>query len=525
MNYLEVLMKRHKKVLYLVLALALIAGGCSRKEAPAKKILTIASQDPEVALDMQTNTYSLISRITDSTTETLLKGTASGGLEPVLVTKMPEQSADGLTFSFELKPNVKFHNGAILKSSDVKYSYERLIKKQRMASLLEKVAGYDDFASGKASGLAGFNIADDRHFSITLSEIYTPFISVLSTAYTAIYPAEACEQAGDEWGFGVLYGTGPFKLVKYSRGEGAEIEKYPDYHGALAKIDGIVYRFIPQANTQVMEYQAGTVDIVYLDQTLYPTYANGPLKNEMYDFPRVGGWFMTYNTKKIPDKRIRQAISLSIDREAICKSIMYGTAKPARGLIPEGLSGYNPNLPILEYNPQKAKQLLAEAGYPNGYDLELAINTRYTAGNALALAFQAQAEPSGIKVTITPMDSAAWTQMRASGSMVTGFGNWYVDYNDTDSMLYPVSDSRTDLSSSFWHNAEFKQAMADAVKTTDAALRQKLYERADAILCREDFGAAPVYNELNFYLMKPFVTGYSMGVDGRFDFSQVVISK
>ncbi|WP_169313428.1 ABC transporter substrate-binding protein [Treponema primitia] len=525
-------MKQTKKIVALIMGLtlftgSLFAGGSQQNsgQSSGKKVLTIASQDPQVPLDMQLNTYSLISRITDSTSETLLYGTADGGIKPLLLTGMPTASADGLTFSFELKKGVTFHNGAPLTSKDVKYSYERLIKKIKMASLLEQVAGYQAFADGKAADLSGFKIIDDLHFSITLSETYTPFVSVLSTAYCAIYPAEACEAAGDEWGLSVLYGTGPFKFVRYVMGEEAVIEKYPAYHGSPAKIDEIVYKFIPSANTQVLEYEKGNVDIVYLDTTLYPTYANGPLKGEIQDYPRVGGWFMSMNVKKIADVRIRQAISLSIDREAICKGIMYGTAKPATGFIPAGLIGYNDKLPVLEYNPTKAKQLLADAGYPNGYDLTVAINTRYTAGVALATAFQAQAKASGINVTINSMDSAGWTDMRSSGALVTGFGNWYVDYNDPDSMLYPVKDSRTDLSSTFWHNAEFKSLMEQGVKTSDTAARQKIYERANEILSREEYPVAMVYNEMSFYLQKPYVSGYSMGADGRFSFADTVINK
>jgi peptide/nickel transport system substrate-binding protein len=279
------------------------------------------------------------------------------------------------------------------------------------------------------------------------------------------------------------------------------------------------------ANTQVMEYEKGTVDVVYLDSSLYPTYANGPLKNEIFQFQPVGGWFMSFNTKMIPDVRIRQAISLSIDRESICKSIMYGTAKPATGFLPSGIVGYNPNSPVLEYNPAKAKQLLAEAGYPNGYDLTVTVNTRYTVGISLATAFQAQARESGINVTLNQVDSAAWTDMRANGSVMSSFGNWYVDYNDPDSMLYPFLDSRTDLGSSFWHNAEYKSLMERGVQISDPAERQKIYERADEILTREDYGSAPVYNEIMFYLTKPYVSGYNMGADYRFFFKNVDVNK
>ncbi len=153
-------------------------------------------------------------KITDNITESLLL-TTEEGLEPVLLTGMPEISEDQLVYSFELLPDVKFHNGEILKSSDVKYSYERLIKLDRMASLLANVVGYDEMIAGTADELSGFIIIDDTHFTITLKMPYAPFLSVLSTSYCAIYPEAACEAAGDDWGFTVLYGTGPFKMDTY----------------------------------------------------------------------------------------------------------------------------------------------------------------------------------------------------------------------------------------------------------------------------------------------------------------------
>ena len=140
-------------------------------------------------------------------------------------------SEDQLTYSFELLPDVKFHNGETLKASDVKYSYERLIKMAKMATLLENVAGYDELSAGTADELSGFQIQDDTHFTITLKKPYAPFLSVLSTAYTAIYPEAACEEAGDTWGMQVLYGTGPFKLDSYQTSVGAVLSRFDDYHG------------------------------------------------------------------------------------------------------------------------------------------------------------------------------------------------------------------------------------------------------------------------------------------------------
>lgn len=489
------------------------------------KILHVASEDPQVPLDMQLNTYSIIMKITDNTTESLLLTNPEGELEPVLLEEMPTLSDDMLTYSFTLKEGVTFHNGEPLTSNDVKYSLERLVKKLKMASLLEKVEGYQALFDGEADELSGIEVVDDTHFNIHMTEVYTPFLAVLSTPYCAIYPAEACEAAGDNWGVTELYGTGPFMLENYTMGAGATLVKNPDWHGGEVKLDGIEYTFIDEPNTGILEYQKGNVDVVYMDSALYPTYANGELKDELYSFNPFGGYYLNFNVKDIPEKEVREAINYAVDREALCESVLFGTASPASNFIQEGLIGYNPDAEQYTYDPEKAKELLAEAGYADGYDLRITVNTQYSTSVTIATALQAQMKEAGINVEVEQVDNAAWTDMKANGGVMCGVGNWYVDYNDPDSMLYPMSDSRTDLTSSFWHNDEFKQLMIDGVHTDDEAERQAIYERADEILCHEDCAVAFLYNETLYYLKKPYVTGFEVSSTYRTMFAETDIEQ
>lgn len=366
-------------------------------------------------------------------------------------------------------------------------------------------------ADGSADELSGIQVVDDMHFTITLGEVYTPFVSVLSTPYCAIYPEAACEAAGDDWGKKELIGTGPFTFDSYTPGVGVEISRFDDYHGNIAKLDGVSYKFIEDSNTQVLEYQKGNIDYVDVETNMYPVYQADPnLKDQMHMFQPIGGYYMTFNVKTISDPNIRQAISMTIDRQAICESIFHGTAKAASSFIPAGIIGHDDSLEEFAYDPERAKVLLAEAGYPGGYDLRVTVNTKYATSIPIVTAFQEQAKAAGINVTIEQVDSAAWTDMKKSGGVDAGVGNWYVDYNDPDSMLYPVSDSRTDRSSSFWHNDEFKKLMEEGVKTADEAERQEIYVKAEHILTREDYAIAPIYNESKCYLLNPKVTGLVM---------------
>ena len=493
--------------------------------ATGDKILRVASEDPQVPLDMQLNTYSIIMKVTDNVTESLLTTNAEGKLEPTLLAEMPTLSEDKLTYSFTLKDGVKFHNDAPLTSADVKYSLERMVKKLKMSSLLEKVEGYEAFFNGEAEELTGIVVVDDTHFEIHMSEVYTPFLSALSTPYCAIYPAEACEAAGDNWGMTELYGTGPFKLVSYKTGVGVELAKNENYHGGDVKLDGIKYTFIDDPNTGVLEYQKGNIDVVYMDSALYPTYANGELKDELYSFNPYGGYYLSFNVKDIPEAKVREALTYAVDRKALCDSVLFGTASPASSFLQKGLLGAVDDAEQFDYNPEKAKELLAEAGYPDGYDLRITVNTKYPTSVTIGTAVQAQMKEAGINVEVEQVDSAAWTDMKKSGGVTCGIGNWYVDYNDPDSMLYPVSDGRTDLNSMFWHNDEFKQLMIDGVQTDDEDQRQEIYAKADDILTHKEFAVAMLYNETLFYLKKPYVTGFEVTSTYRTMFNNTDIEK
>ena len=406
------------------------AAGAAQQTPAGSKIVRVAAVDPQVALDPQQYTYSIVMKITDNVSEALLKTTKDGSLEPVLLAKMPEISEDQLTYSFELLPDVKFHNGETLKASDVKYSYERLIKLAKMATLLENVEGYDALSNGEAEELSGVEVQDDTHFTIKLVKPYAPFLSVLSTAYTAIYPEAACEEAGDTWGMQVLYGTGPFKLDSYQTGVGATLSRFDDYHGDVAKLDGVDYKFIEDVNTQVLEFQKGNVDYVDVDPSIYPVYSSNPdMKDKMHGFQPTGNYSLSLNVKTFPDAKVREAIALSIDRKSICESILHGTATVPTSYIPAGIIGHDDTLPEFEYNPEKAKELLAEAGFADGLDVRVTVNTKYQGNVAIATAFQQQAKAAGINVEVEQVDSAAWSDMKKSGGVDCGIANWYVDYS------------------------------------------------------------------------------------------------
>lgn len=316
-----------------------------------------------------------------------------------------------------------------------------------------------------------------------------------------------------------LVGTGPFKLDSYTTGVGAEMSKFADYHQGAAKIDKLVYKFISDVNTQVLEYQKGNVDFVDLNNSLYPVYSeNATLKDQIHSFQQNGGYYFNFNVKAIKDPKVREAISLAVDRASICESVLHGTASVPSSFIPSSLIGFDASAQPYEYNVEKAKSLLAEAGYANGYNLRVTVSNTSILGKSIATAFQEQAKEAGITVTVETVDTAAWSDMKKNGGLDCSISNWYVDYDDPDSMLYPVSDSRTDFTSSFWHNEAFTKLMDDGVKTDDTAARQKMYAEAENILTRQEYAVSPLVNETKYYLLNPKISGFEIGAANRMNF-------
>ncbi|MEG0310238.1 MAG: ABC transporter substrate-binding protein, partial [Eubacterium sp.] len=520
-------MKSIKKVVALLLVSALVIGvtGCgtggSSSTASSDNKVRVAMQDPNVPIDPQKQTNSYLMMVADQVVEPLINLDNDGNLSPLLIKEMPKVSADGLTYSFELK-DAKFHNGEMVKSSDVKYSFERLLTKGVMGAMVDQIQGAQGLVDKTATSLEGFKIIDDKKFDLVLEQPYSPFTSALATTYVCVYPEKACEEAGADWGRTVLYGTGPYKMDKFTAGQGIEVSKFDDYHGEKAKNNGVSFKFIEDMNTQVMEYQKGNVDVLQLDATLYPNYKDtAEIKDDIHSFNPIGLVYLAPNMELTADPKVREALTYAIDRKTICEDLLHGTATPAKTFIPKGLVGYDDSVPDFEYNPAKAKQILTDAGYADGVTIEMPVSTKYSFLVKVATAIQDQAKAAGININITQVDGAAYSDMAKGGTVPLAISNWYVDYIDPDGMIYQRMSSTTTMhnSSSKYNNPEFNALIDEARTITDEAKRQELYSKADKILTRQDYGAVPILNETKFYLSKPYVKNFKVTDMFRFHFN------
>lgn len=521
-------MKKIKQLIGIILSVSLAIGvvGCGQTSEKgdsadgdiSKKVLRFAETNPKNSLDMQTNTSSKVAVISDHVTESLLRYDEELNLVPILIKDMPTVSEDGLVYSFELKDGIKFHNGETLKSSDVKFTFERMFTPATGALSTynyDMIKGAKEMLAGSATTLEGFKIIDDTKFEITLVQPYAPFISNLAISYAEIFPEAATKEAGENWGITTLIGTGPYKLKENNQDTGVTLVKNEEYHGGVPNLDEIQVKYIDDVNTQLLEYEKGNIDVVGLDATLYKNYSeNEEFKDELNEYHSLSTTFLNTNNadEMLGNQKVREALSYAVNRDEIANYLLNGTVTPAKAFLNSAIPGFNEDAKDYEYNVEKAKALLAEAGYSNGVQLTATVSSADGKASQLFTAIQAQAKEAGFDIKIESMDAASFNQKKKDGELQLYLSSWSGLYPDGDHYMYAyLFSENTKTKSLNYSNPKFDELMTKARVSTDETERAKLYKQADEIATREDFAVIPLYNQSSYFLAKPYVENMKVG--------------
>ena len=284
-----------------------------------------------------------------------------------------ETGADSLTWTFKLRPGVKFHDGTAFDADAYMFNVKRVTEKD--FPLYQPLG-----AAGKASHYALIDKVekvDDLTIKYTLKQPYARFLNDLTAQQIA--SPDALKKWGNDEFANHAAATGPFKFIKNESGVQFVMQRNEDYWGKKPYLDGIIIRPIPEAVTRVAALQAREVDFInvihpdYLDQLK----ANPQLAISMIPVPNV--WGFQFNSAKPPfnDVRVRRAMNLAVDREAMSRDLLKGVGIPASVYAPEGNDVYDPAVksPWYKYDPAQAKALLTEAGYPNGFKVKFPMPT------------------------------------------------------------------------------------------------------------------------------------------------------
>lgn len=480
--------------------------------APVDNVVRMGRDMASVGnLNSLLTTYNSIFEVSDCVFDQLIrKNPYTLELEPNLIVDFPEISNDGTLFTFELKQGVKFHDGAELTAKDVQYTFSRFFDPDSgnlngwMANMIKGSQDMmDSGTNGQIDTLESVVVIDDYHFSIELEYGYTAFLAVLAVAPLNIVPMDACEAAGDRWGIDTLIGTGPFKLESFNPNNEIVLVRNDDYHGEVVQLDGVEILNM-DANTALIEWEAGTIDVCSVSTSLVDGYLDNPDYADNVQFTEyIGIHCLNFNQDLEPfdDQRVRLAVGLATDIQSLCDGYFQGHIKPAKSLIPKGVLGYDDSLPELEYDPERAKELLADAGYPDGITIT-ATMTEGSDWDKIYQVLQEQYKLANITLEIEKVDSAGWLDKRSTGNVQFYMMNWYADFVDPDNFLYSLYHSSVATFFSSGMNDPEWDAKLDAGRLiTDLDEKQEYYADLEYWLSREHVAEWPLYAPAGYTLV------------------------
>lgn len=423
-------------------------------------------------------------------------------------------SRDGLVWTFTLRRGVKFHHGREVTAEDVVYSLTRLASpkiRSAAADLFLNVKGAPEFRAGQAASIAGLSAVDRYTVQVSLSEALVPFVSVLAVGHAKIVPREIVETMGDE-AFGTApVGTGPFKFVAWDRGRRIVLAGNPDYFDGAPKLSRLVYRVFPGAPLDAVyeEFRRGSLEDapppIQNYRAAIASAGEGYVKR-----PLLSVRFYGFNTRVKPfsDRLVRQALSHAVDREAIVEGPFLGRHIVARGILPPGTQGYNPKLASRAYDPERARELLAQAGYPGGRGLgSIAIWAGARHGGILREheLIRDNLRAIGVEADFHyQTDWPSFSRLLNERRMPMFMYAWYADVPDPDNFLFKLFHSRSSRNFTGYASPRVDALLVRARNERDVPRRVELYRRVEQAVL-EDAPILPIWHYSYERIFQPYV--------------------
>ena len=448
----------------------------------AKQDLVIATGTDAVTLDVQAVTDTPTFNITGHIFERLFKLTPEGDIAPHLAASY-DINDDGTVVTLALREGVSFHDGTPFNAEAVKLNIERMQNPElahAFATLVSKIVEV------RASG--------EFTVELVLNEPFAPLLPHLTHSSMGMM---APSSFADEAVYERPVGTGPFKLGSWVRGQELVVLRNDNYWGEKPALDSITFRPIPEGTTRLSLVETGEAHVAthVPPQHVERIDALPGVSVVKADSMRTIYIFFNHASEPFTDVRLRQAINYAIDKEAIVDFVLGGAGRISDTALAPGVFGYTP-VGVYEYNPERAKELLAEAGFPNGLELTLHSPTgRYMQDIQIAEAVQSYLADVGIKATIQTLEWASYLadigRPKEEAIVQLGLMGWGVSTGDADQGLFNVlhgsQHTPTGSNRSFYDNAEFNALLERGRVEVDVEARKAIY--ADALQVAYDDAA------------------------------------
>ncbi|MFC1694012.1 ABC transporter substrate-binding protein [Candidatus Latescibacterota bacterium] len=430
-------------------------------------------------------------------------------------------SGDGLTYTFNLKRGVRFHNGREVTSSDFRYSFERCLTSESRSErswVLMPIMGAKEMLAGNATKLSGMEIPDDYTVILHLEKPFAPFLSYLSMESARV----VAHESEDHENF-IPIGTGPFRFISWDHDIRVRLEAFEEYHGEKAGIARLHYEVIPDVSVAYQKFITGELDLV---DEIPPGQLNiikkrYPDSVKLWPYLRIE--YIGFNHTRPPfrdNPKLRQALAWAVDKQRMVDDIFEGAGTPPTGILPPGIRGRDDTIEGYGYDLEKARQLLEEAGYPEGRGLpELTLWYNTNERHLQVTQFiQSTFKKIGINVRLKSLDWPAYLKACESHEPDLYRLGWVADIPDADNFLYILlHSSQIGPAGNYsgFSNPEFDRLVDEARLSTDQERRIELYKKADRLATGEACWILYAYRSQGI-LFNPLYDGLVLPLQGDF---------
>ncbi len=498
------MLRVHRTVVALVgLLVAAVAAG----PAEARALRLNVEADPATLSPIQ-NSELISGDIIDNMYEGLTAIDKDGRVVPALAERW-QAIDEGKGFRFQLRKGVRFHSGRELTAADVKWTFEQIVTPSQKGGLgvtyLTKVVGAREMLDGKTTELPGVKVVDTQTVEVRFTEP-----DVLFPMYPLrIVDRQVVKDHGPDWVQKTSAGTGPFTFVHWKRGVEVQLAAFPGYWRGGPRIDAVVFTVVPQIDTAISMYEAGELDLVDVPRVaIRRVLQDARFANQLIQVPAAQVQYLGLNQNLYPpfkDRRVREAISLTVNRDALVKGLYGGAAIALYGSITPGVPGFDPELSKIPYDPEPAGKLLGEAGFPGGKGLP-AVDLQSTAPFKDEVAYLANQlkKELGMDVRVQLVERGTFIKAMNEGQVPFFSWGWTADYPDAAYFLSQMWHSKSRWNRPRYANPKYDELVDRAMTVADNEARYRLYHQAERLLL-EDVGMVPLTVRMQVAIRKPNV--------------------
>ena len=422
------------------------------------------------------------------------------------------EQTDDQTYVFKIREGIKFHDGSDLTAEDVKFSLDRA----RNSAAVSYIVNF----------IEEVTVDDDHTVTVKTTAPYAPTLRNLAIPFAAIVP-KAVVEADENAFIQNPVGSGPYKFVEWNHGDHVTLKAFDDYYAGKPETENLIMKVIPETSQRTIALETGEVDLAYDLAVNDIPKVNSDDKLTVYEIPSLTCWYVSMNMNKKPfdNPKVREAMSMAIDRQTIIDTINAGSGQTADAIIAPAVFGYY-STGVNEYNPTKAKELLAEAGYPNGFSTTLWVNDNQSRIE-MCQAMQAMLLEVGVQCNLEVLEFGSFISRTTAGDHDLAYFGWTTSSGDADYSYYSLEHSTQQGAAgnrSFLADPDVDKLIEEARSNTNEEERKELYKEL-AIKLDEINNNIPVYySSINVGANKK-VEGFVMDANGYHSLEKVKVAQ